>query len=89
MKDDSRRCTNIPDKHGRLIFENDRCRSWRESGTFQMAGFWLIEVVRFYNGTWYLFEEGFDYKKNNDEPSLLIEHHNEIEVFEAVEDSQP
>lgn len=69
------------DKSGQEIFENDRCKSWRLDELHPKGGFWLHEIVKFYNDDWYLFEEGHEYDSEDDLPVKLSICLMEIEVI--------
>ncbi|MEX1003222.1 MAG: hypothetical protein WDZ35_13975 [Crocinitomicaceae bacterium] len=70
-----------------MLYEHDYCRSWHESGVVGREGFWMIEVIRFYKGDWYLFEPGHNYVSPDDQPVRLKDHLKEIELYESTRSS--
>lgn len=76
-----KRNTSYKDKSGFFIHEGDLCRSWRIDNCDRVnGGAWLYERIKLFNGKWCLFEVGFDYDTNEDEPHLLERHHLELEI---------
>ena len=73
--------TPFKDKKNQIIHSGDICKSWSEDCNIKPEqGEWLFEKVRFYKNDWYLFDIYFDYENSDEEPVLLSEYHNKVEV---------
>jgi len=77
-----KRDTNYFDKYGNSIFEGDLCQSPIKGGLNDEIEELLYETVSFYKGDWVLMEVDYDYENRPDEPVLLKEYHQKVEVVE-------
>ncbi len=75
--------TGFVDKLGQPICAHDVCRGWIEDDIEPHHGVWVYEQVRYFKGEWCLFDISFDYENADDEPVLLAEYHQRIEVFQS------
>lgn len=88
MSNKQRKCTNLYDRSGNLLYEGDRCKSWCFDELHIDHGYWLFEIIGFCNGDWYLFVENHEYQDDDDRPVLLRQYLDEVELCKGTDSEQ-
>ena len=68
------------DKNGKTIREKDICRSWHIDSSHPEGGYWILEIVKYENGVWLLYDKDLDYSLSSDKLHLLMEYFQDLEV---------